>query len=205
MLWQARQAATALAVDGPQVALLNGGAIRARSVIQPGPITERNTSDILAFAADIVSLKEDIPADVFKAILETSVSEIGNPRFGQWAGVTFSYDPDAQKRVIDPETCAVSDPGSRVRDVSVGGTRIFDDGAFVGPAGWTVDLAANDYTLRGGDCYAFGSGDFTAVGVNDQQALVNYLVAQASDGGLQGVIQAADYPAGGEGRIVRLR
>ena len=204
MLWQARQRAAALAVDSPQVALLNGGAIRNGSVMRPGPITERDTSDILAFVADIVSIKEDVPADVFKAILETSVSEIGNPRFGQWAGVTFSYDPDAPKRVIDTKTCAVSHPGSRVLDVSVGGTRIFDDGAFVGPAGWTIDLAANDYTLRGGDCYAFGSGGFTAVGVGYQQALANYLVAPASEGGLQGVISAADYPTSGEGRIVRL-
>jgi 5'-nucleotidase/UDP-sugar diphosphatase len=98
----------------------------------------------------------------------------------------------------------VSEPGSRVRDVSVGGARIFDDGVFVGPAGWTVDVAANDYTLRGGDCYSFGSGGFTGVGASYTEALVNYLVAPTSDGGLQGVITAVDYPAGGEGRIVRL-
>ena len=118
--------------------------------------------------------------------------------------MTFSYDPDAPRRVIDTKTCAVSHPGSRVLDVSVGGTRVFENGAYVGPAGWTVDLAANDYTLRGGDCYAFGSGGFTAVGIGYQQALVNYLVAPASDGGLEGVITAADYPTGGAGRIVRL-
>jgi hypothetical protein len=204
MLWQARQRAAALAVDSPQVALLNGGAIRNASVIPPGPITERDTSSILPFTDDIVSIKEDVPADIFKAILETSVSEIGNPQFGQWAGLTFSYDPGASKRVIDLQTCAVSEPGSRVRDVSVGGARIFDDGVFVGPAGWTVDVAANDYTLRGGDCYSFGSGGFTGVGASYTEALVNYLVAPTSDGGLQGVITAVDYPAGGEGRIVRL-
>ena len=204
MLWQARQRAAALAVDSPQVALLNGGAIRNASVIPPGPITERDAFSILPFTDDIVSIKEDVPADIFKAILETSVSEIGNPQFGQWAGLTFSYDPGASKRVIDLQTCAVSEPGSRVRDVSVGGARIFDDGVFVGPAGWTVDVAANDYTLRGGDCYSFGSGGFTGVGASYTEALVNYLVAPTSDGGLQGVITAADYPAGGEGRIVRL-
>jgi 5'-nucleotidase len=204
MLWQAQQKAAAFAVDSPQVALQNGGGIRNNSVIPAGPISELNTFQILAFTTNFVSIKEDITAERFKAILETSVSEIGNGRFGQWAGVTLTYDPAAQKRVIDSETCAVTDPGNRVKDVFVGGTQIFDEGVFVGPAGWTVDLASNDFTFRGGDCYDFGPGGFTTVGVIYQQALLNFLTAPTADGGLGGVIGATDYPVGGEGRIVRL-
>ncbi|HET6379972.1 MAG TPA: 5'-nucleotidase C-terminal domain-containing protein [candidate division Zixibacteria bacterium] len=200
MLWQAQQKAADFGVDAPQVALQNGGGIRNNSVIPAGDITELHTFQILAFT-NFVSIKEDIPAELFKAVLETSVSEIGNGRFGQWAGVTFTYDPDAQPRVIDAETCAVSNPGARVQDVFVNGTQIFDDGAFVGPTGWTVDLATNDFTFRGGDCYDFGGGGFTTVGVTYQQALVNFLTDPS---GLNGLISAADYPVGGEGRIVRL-
>jgi len=40
---------------------------------------------------------------------------------------------------------------------------------------------------------------FTNIGVTFQQALANYIQM-----GLAGTITAADYPEGGEGRIVRL-
>jgi 5'-nucleotidase len=203
MLWQAQTSASDFGVDAPQVAMQNGGGIRNNSIIAAGPITELNTYEILAFT-NFVSVKEDMSAAQFKAVLETSVSDIGNGRFGQWAGVTFTYDPAAQPRVIDSTTCAVGNPGSRVQDVTVDGTLVFDDGGFVGPAGWTVDLATNDFTFRGGDCYDFGPGGFTTVGVTYQQALANYLVAPAGEGGLNGLISAAQYPVGGEGRIVRL-
>lgn len=201
LLWQAQQKAAEFGVDSPQVALQNGGGIRNNSVIAAGPISELHTFQILAFA-NFVSIKEDLSADQLKAVLETSVSEIGNGRFGQWAGVTFTFDPSAQRRAIDNTTCAVSNPGARIQDVTVGGVQIFDDGIFVGPAGWTVDIASNDFTFRvnpttnaGGDCYAFGGGSFTTVGVSYQQALVNYLTAPVSSGGLGGVITAGQYPA----------
>jgi 5'-nucleotidase len=203
MLWAARQRAGDYGVDAPQVAMQNGGGIRNNNVIPAGAITELSTYEILAFT-NFVSVKEDLAADQLKAVLETSVSEVGNGRFGQWAGISFSYDPDAQARVIDGTNCAVSDPGSRIQDVWVGGEQIFDDGAFVGPAGWTVDIATNDFTFRGGDCYDFGPGGFTTVGVVYQQALAEYLVAPVADGGLGGQITAAQYPVGGEGRIVAL-
>lgn len=195
MLWQAQQLAGSFGVDAPQVALQNGGGIRNDSVIPPGPISELNTFQILAFT-NFVSIMEDLTADQFKAVLETSVSSIGNGRFGQWAGVTFTYDVTQQARQINGATCEVGAAGSRVQDVTVDGVQIFDDGVFVGPAGWTVDITSNDFTFRGGDCYDFGSDTFTTVGVTYQQALSNYLVV-----GLGGVIPAADYPEGGEGRI----
>jgi 5'-nucleotidase len=195
LLWQAQQLAAGFGVDAPQVGMQNGGGIRNDSVIPAGPISELNTFQILSFT-NFVSVMEDIEPAAFKAVLETSVSAIGNGRFGQWAGVEFTYDVTAEAREIDPDTCVVGAEGSRVQDVTVEGVQIFDDGAFVGPAGWTVDLATNDFTFRGGDCYDFGSDTFTTLGVTYQQALANYLVD-----GLSGVISAADYPVGGEGRI----
>jgi 2',3'-cyclic-nucleotide 2'-phosphodiesterase (5'-nucleotidase family) len=198
LLWQAQQLASTFGVDSPQVSLQNGGGIRNDSVIPAGPISELNTFQILSFT-NFVSVKEDLTADELKTVLETSVSQIGNGRFGQWAGIEFTYSISAERRTIDPNTCAVSTPGSRVQDVFVEGVQIFDDGAFIGPAGWTVDVATNDFTFRGGDCYDFGDGGFTTVGVTYQQALVNYLTD-----GLAGTISAADYPVGGEGRIVQV-
>ncbi|HET9878225.1 MAG TPA: 5'-nucleotidase C-terminal domain-containing protein [Candidatus Limnocylindria bacterium] len=198
LLWQAQQLAGEFGVDSPQVGMQNGGGIRNDSVIPAGSITELNTFQILAFT-NFVSVKEDMTPEQLKVVLETSVSAIGNGRFGQWAGLTFTYDLAAEARVIDGDTCVVSTAGDRVQDVFVGGVQVFDDGVFVGPAGWTVDLATNDFTFRGGDCYDFGPGGFTTLGTTYQQALVNYLVD-----GLGGAITAADYPVGGEGRITQL-
>jgi 5'-nucleotidase/UDP-sugar diphosphatase len=53
-----------------------------------------------------------------------------------------------------------------------------------------------DFTARGGDQYPFES-DFEPLGVSYQQALANYITEA-----LGGVISAAEYPEGGEGRIV---
>lgn len=195
MLWQAQQLAATFGVDAPQVGMQNGGGIRNDSVIPAGDISELNTFQILSFT-NFVSIMEDVSAADFKAVLETSVSSIGAGRFGQWAGVEFTYDVTAQAREINPDTCEVGATGDRVQDVFVDGVQVFDDGAFIGPADWTVDISTNDFTFRGGDCYDFGPNPFTTVGVTYQQALVNYLVD-----GLGGVISAADYPEGGEGRI----
>ncbi len=204
LLWAAQRNAAAYEVDVPQVGMQNSGGIRNNSLIPAGPITELNTFQILAFL-NFVSVKEDMaPADL-KSVLETSVSDVGgNGRFAHFSGLTFSYDPAAQRRVIDGTTCAVSNEGARVQDVWVGATQIYDDGVYVGPAGWTVDFATNDFTFRGGDCFTFGPGGFTGVGVTYQQALYEYLQAPVAEGGLGGLITAADYPAGGEGRIQRL-
>jgi 2',3'-cyclic-nucleotide 2'-phosphodiesterase (5'-nucleotidase family) len=205
LLWQAQQSAADFGVDAPQIALQNGGGIRNDVVKAAGSdITEFDTFQILAFS-NFVSVLEDISPDRLKIVLETSVSRVGDGRFGQWAGIEFSYDPDLQGRelVTLPEggACAVGAEGERIQDVWIGGEQWFDDGAYVGDPSWTVDVATNDFTFRYGDCYDFGSQDFTTVGVTYQQALVNYLTDPA---GLGGTVSASEYPEGGEGRIVRL-
>ena len=196
VLWEAQQRAAAYGVDVPTVGLQNGGGIRNASVIPAGSITELDTFNIFAFA-NFIAVKEDMTASQLKAVLETSVSAVGNGRYAQWSGVSFTYDVAAQARVIDPTNCAVSNPGSRVSGVTVGGVPIFDAaGVDVSPAGWTVDVATIAFTFGGGDCYAFGPGGFTTVGATYQQALAHYLVA-----GLGGHITAAAYPVGGNGRF----
>jgi 5'-nucleotidase len=61
-----------------------------------------------------------------------------------------------------------------------------------------IHVATIDFSARGGDQYPFRGLPLTSVGVSYQQALRNYIVD-----GLGGTITAADYPEGGEGRIVR--
>jgi 2',3'-cyclic-nucleotide 2'-phosphodiesterase (5'-nucleotidase family) len=191
MLWQAQQLASSFGVDAPAISLQNGGGIRNNTLIPPGPISELNTFEILAFT-NFVSVMEGITGDHLKELLETSISGLPseNGRFGHWGGLSFTFDVTEQGRVIDPDTCEVSAEGSRVQDVWVAGTQVIDDGVVLDPT-WTTAMATNDFTFRGGDCYDFQGGSFTTLGVTYQQALANYL---SSPDGLDGVISAAQYP-----------
>ena len=206
MLWQAQQNASAFGVDSPQVGLQNGGGIRNSSVIPAGPITELNTFEILAFTTNFVSVKEDISATTFKELLETSVSEIGNGRFGQRSGVTFTYDPDQPRRTINPDTCAVSTPCARPgrhcrRGPDFRQRHVRRPGRLDGrhrhqrlhvPGRGLLRLRARRWRLHHG-------GRARPAGARGA-----HLEAPVAQGGLGGQITAADYPVGGEGRIVAI-
>ena len=75
------------------------------------------------------------------------------------------------------------------------GTAIVRDGAVV--PGDPVVLVTIDFLANGGDCYPLGDIEFTKLGVSYQQALANYISED-----LGGTITAADYPEGGDNRIV---
>jgi 5'-nucleotidase len=122
--------------------------------------------------------------------------------FGQVAG--FSYVCDSAgiaQELNDDGTVAVA--GTRVVEVTLDdGTSIVSAGAVV--PGDAIDIAITDFLARGGDQYPFRGASFTALGVSYQQALANYPTAAVGDGGLGGLISEADYPEGGEDRIVEL-
>lgn len=89
-------------------------------------------------------------------------------------------------------------PGTRVLDVVLdNGTPIVTGG--VVQVGDAITIALVDFSANGGDQYLFRGAPFTTIGVTYQQALSNYIVD-----GLGGLISAADYPEGGEGRITEL-
>ena len=60
-------------------------------------------------------------------------------------------------------------------------------------------IATIDFLAKGGDQYPYRGAPFTILGLTYQQALADYIV-----NGLGGVISAADYPEGGEGRSIKL-
>jgi 5'-nucleotidase len=62
-----------------------------------------------------------------------------------------------------------------------------------------VNIATIDFLARGGDQYPYRGAPFTSIGVTYFQAVLDYLTED-----LAGVITAAEYPEGGEGRITRL-
>jgi 5'-nucleotidase len=197
LLWQGQQLAGNFGVVPPNVGLQNGGGIRNNSLIPAGNFTELNTFEIAAFS-NFVSVVPDIPATQLKELLENAVSGMpgADGRFAQVAGLRFTYDVSAQAQVVD-NAGTVLTPGSRIREVVLDdGTVIVQNGAVVAGAP-AVAIATNDFSARGGDQYPFRGAPFTTLGVTYQQALSNYV-----QDGLGGQITAADYPAGGEGRIV---
>ncbi|MEM0983168.1 MAG: bifunctional metallophosphatase/5'-nucleotidase [Planctomycetota bacterium] len=194
------------------VAIANGGGIRNGTVLPAGDLTALDTFDILPFSNFIVST-EPIPAAQFVEILENAVSRIeagtgnrvggGTGRFAQVSGVSYSYD--ARRPAIDygpsteTEILPITEVGSRLREVVLAdGTVIFANGVLQAGAPDIIVLTA-DFTARGGDEYAFRGASFSRVGdFSYQQSLRRFIE------GLPSGVTAADYPEGGEGRIVNL-
>ncbi len=200
ILYQATLLAPDFGMPLPDAALQNGGGIRNNTLIPAGPITELTTFDIFPFT-NFVSIVPAIPRDQFKEIMENAVSAIpaADGRFAQIAGFSMVYDPAGTAQVLDADLNVVT-PGTRVKEIVLDdGTVIVTAGAVVPGAG--INIAIQDFSARGGDMYPFRGAPFTTLGVVYQQALFNYIVDPVAQGGLGGIISAADYPEGGEGRI----
>jgi len=159
-----------------------------------------------------VTAVEPIPAAQFVEILENAVSRIeagtgnrvggGTGRFAQVAGVRFSFDPRRQAIDFGPSTgteiLPVTRVGSRVREVVLAdGTVILAGGVLQGGAP-DVRIITVDFTAAGGDEYPFRGASFERLGVSYQRSLQNFIA------GLPSGVTEAEYPEGGEGRIVNL-
>ncbi len=209
LLWQADQLAAEFGVPSPDVALQNGGGIRNDSIIDAGPISEFDTFSMVPFP-NFVAVFPSIPRTQFKEILENAVSRIAPPalpggsgRFAQIAGFEFTFDTIGTPYCQDVINCTTLSTGTRVTEVELDdGTVLVTGGAVV--AGPDITVATIDFLARGGDEYPFGAAPFTVLGASYQQALSNYIQAPTGGGGLGGTITAADYPAGGEGRITQV-
>lgn len=208
-LWQATEVAAAYGIKTPDVAFQNGGGIRNNNVIPAGNVSLLNTFDMLPFA-NFLSAVEDVPRETFKELLENFVActqptdgtnnpNCGTGRYAQIAGFKMEWSASGAPLILanTPEL-EVIQAGTRIKNVTLDdGTKIVENGVVVpGPA---ITLATNDFSIKGGDQYPFRGMAFTTLGFSYQQALANYLEA-----GLGGTITAAQYPVGGEGRIVPL-
>ena len=142
------------AAVGADVALMNGGGIRADRTYDAGvELTRRDILTELPFG-NTVQLTE-IPGSQLLGALENAVSQVekGSGRFAQVSGLSFVYDASAE-------------PGKRVSEVMVAGKPL--------EAATLYKVAVNDFILGGGDGYdALGGGRM----INDSGAGV--LVANA--------------------------
>ncbi len=107
----------------------------------------------------------------------------------------MEYDLSGIAANIDVTGTIISD-GSRVWSIMLDDGTILVENGMVLPGAPSVDLATIDFLARNGDSYPFTGLAFTTLGLTYQEALFDFI----SDD-LAGMINAADYPVGGEGRI----
>jgi len=124
---------------GAEVALMNGGSIRSDSVLDPGPLTERDVLALHPYPGTVVSI--EVSGEVLRQALEHGVSrsaEEAEPgRFPQVSGLRYAFD------VCRPA-------GSRVVRVTVNGEPLDPKRTYV--------LATNSYVADGGDGYTMFKG-----------------------------------------------
>lgn len=161
------------AETGAQIAIMNGGGIRAS--IEPGDITLGEVLQVQPFGNTIATF-EAKGVDIVAA-LENGVSRLtveagkviragAQGRFPQVSGLRFSWDPNLE-------------PGNRVQSVEVQA----EDGSFseIDPDA-TYTVVTNNFVRQGGDGYsmfndnALNPYDYGRV---DYEALVDYLAANS--------------------------
>ena len=164
------------AATGADVALTNGGGIRADKIYPPGTtLLRRDIQSELPFGNKTILL-EVTGADLLAA-LENGVSgvEEGAGRFPHVSGMAFRFDASRL-------------PGSRVAEVTVGGAPL--------EPSRTYRLATNDFLGRGGDGYDMFSGAPRLI----DAAAGKLMAAQVIDA----IAAAGEIAPRIEGRIVRL-
>ncbi|MEW6364400.1 MAG: 5'-nucleotidase C-terminal domain-containing protein [Acidobacteriota bacterium] len=199
LLQAARRLAPRYGAPNPDVALVNGGAMRNATVIPAGDITELDTWNILPFPG-FVCVVDRVPAAQFKEILENSVSQVEllAGRFAQIAGFKMVYDAAGTAQVLDADNNVVV-AGTRIQQATLDDGRVLVSGGQVVAGAPDVVVAATTYMVQGGDQYPFRTLPYVNLGEANQQSLDTYLTVN-----LSGRVSGAQYPLGGVGRIVRL-
>ncbi|MFP2907776.1 bifunctional metallophosphatase/5'-nucleotidase [Pyxidicoccus sp. 3LFB2] len=164
--------------SGADVALVNGGALRADAVLPAGVMTRRELHAILPYEDALVVV--EVKGATLRAALENGVSlsrEDSKPgRFPQVSGMRFSYDPS---RPV----------GDRVVDVKVGGKPL--------DAEATYRLATLSFLANGKDGYEMLKGQPSTLALKDGRTPLDVL-AEAFRSGKPAP------RAKGDGRIARL-
>lgn len=230
-LAKGQELAASFGVDSPQIAMANGGGIRAS--IPAGDVTLQTTFNVSPFG-NFVAIVEDVTTSDLKILLENCYSKTidadagngvdpqrsgdGTGRFAQIAGMQVVYDISKTAMVIPEEApFSLTTPGVRIISAKLDDdTDLIVDGVPV-PA-VTVDIAMPAFTAAGGDqwfryvqdgldYYTTGNYSYTTLGVTDQQALADFIIAR--DGTVDGTGPALDAtdaynPAIKDGRIITI-
>ncbi|WP_103764877.1 bifunctional metallophosphatase/5'-nucleotidase [Roseovarius confluentis] len=143
-----------VADQGVEIALMNGGGVRAS--IDAGPVTMGEVLTVLPFQNTLSTFRID--GATLKEALENGVSQFseGAGRFPQVAGLTFVFDPSAEV-------------GSRITEVTVGGEPLDPERDYL--------AVSNDYLRNGGDGYSMlrDAADAYDFGPDVADVLAEYL------------------------------
>ncbi|HEX6183119.1 MAG TPA: bifunctional UDP-sugar hydrolase/5'-nucleotidase [Pyrinomonadaceae bacterium] len=124
---------------GADVALINGGSIRADDVLPAGDLTVRDVLSILPFGNDLAMI--EVTGEVLRQALEHGVSLTGSGaepgRFAQVSGIRYSFDASKLS-------------GVRVVEVTVNGQPLDPKK--------TYRLVTTSFVAEGGDQYAMFKG-----------------------------------------------
>jgi 5'-nucleotidase len=125
---------------GADVALMNGGSIRADEIIRAGTLTRRDVLSMLPFKNKVV--KVELSGATLRQVLEHGVArsaEDAEPgRFPQVSGIKFTFD-------------TTKPAGSRIMNLTINGKPLEE--------GKSYTLAATDYVaIDGGDGYEMLKG-----------------------------------------------
>ena len=212
------------------VAVQNGGGIRQsgttaggqlpESAALPGPLSRRNTLDLLAFLTNVMTVVPDMSAQEMKLVFERSVSSgfsgakctgAGGGQFLQVSQLRVIADCSKTAQVVTTAG-EITTAGERIRYLAYDpGTPsnladdivLVRDGAVVAGAP-TVSLVTNSFTAGGGDNYpTLKAKAGVQLGATYEQALVEYLLTFAKVGSLPTVPSSDSRYAlpGGQGRI----
>jgi len=132
LLWEARS-------QGAQIALFNGGGIRAK--IPRGKITMAQILQVLPFGNSVATLK--LKGSDIRQVLEHSVSKADNPlnegtgRFLQVAGISFAWDSSQPvgARIVDVKVVSQNGDSQSLKDDEI------------------YSVITADFIRRGGDDY----------------------------------------------------
>ncbi len=192
LVWQASQSSL-----NPTIGLQNGGGIRGDVIYfpsaTPSAATDITDADVFALLPfpNYVGVVNSVSVSDLLLALENAVSNSApgdtgsSGRFLQVSGLRFSWDPSAAA-------------GSRIIDaVLEDATPLINDGVVV--SSMLLNIATIDFLANGGDFYSmFIPYSFTSSGVLYRDSLTDYI-----QNSLRERITAADYPVGGEGRILQ--
>ncbi len=198
LLWAGRQRAREYNAPLPDIAMINGGSIRAG--IGAGTFSELDIFNTLPFSTATTIVENITPRDL-KNLLENAYSRIdmhgeikgasGTGRFAHIAGFSVIYN-SARK------------PGNRVKEIQLNNKQpIVLDYAIVDKAP-KVSCATINFLVRGGDEWRMGKGRAINLGTTHRQALADYIKAPEKEGGLNGKISEERYAESATRKIVRI-